>query len=196
MPVVADKTDAELKARILAILDENRIMTVATARPDGWPQATMVGYVHDDLTLYFAVARDSQKFANIEHDPRISIAIGKDSPNHIDGVSMAARAAEVTDIEEVGRLNALIIRRYPEQAVFAPREAFSAVMRATPRIISLIDLAKGPGHPELLEVTSETFVHRISDSEDVAPARTSLPCPGQARSAPTVRRPQPPSAPT
>ena len=171
MPESPKKTDPELKARILAILDENRIMTVATVRPDGWPQATMVGYVHDDLTLYFAVARESQKLANIERDPRISIAIGKDSPDHIDGVSMAARAAEVTDIEEVGRLNALIIRRYPEQSVFAPRDASSAVIRATPRIISLVDLSKGPGHPELLEVASETFVHRISDSEDVTAAK-------------------------
>jgi len=168
MPAPADKTPSEPKARILAILDENRIMTVATVRPDGWPQATMVGYVHDDLTLYFAVARDSQKLANIERDPRISIAIGKDSPDHIDGVSMAARAAEVTDLEEVGRLNALIIRRYPEQSVFAPREASSAVMRATPTVISLIDLSKGPGHPELLEVARETFVHRMSHDKDVS----------------------------
>ena len=166
MPESTNTTDNARKAKILAILDENRIMTVATVRPDGWPQATMVGYVHDDLALYFVVARDSQKLANIGRDPRISIAIGKDSPDRIEGLSIAARAAEVMDFDEVNRLNALINRHYPEQSVFAPRKASSAVMRATPEIISLIDLSKGPGQPELLEVTRETFVHRVSHSED------------------------------
>ena len=27
-------------------------MTIATLRPDGWPQATTVGYVSEGLTLY------------------------------------------------------------------------------------------------------------------------------------------------
>ena len=28
----------------IGILNSNRIMTIATVRPDGWPQATIVGY--------------------------------------------------------------------------------------------------------------------------------------------------------
>jgi general stress protein 26 len=163
MPTPAATHDGDLKARILAILDDNWIMAVATLRPDGWPQATLVGYVHDDLTLYFAVARGSQKLANIARDPRVSIALGKDSADHIMGLSMAAKAAEVMEVEEIGRLNALILDRYPEQIVFAPREASSAVLRVTPRLISLIDLSKGPGPPELLEVEREMGVHRVAD---------------------------------
>jgi general stress protein 26 len=160
MPESQDRYDADLKAQILRMLDENRIMSVATVRPDGWPQATMVGFAHDDLTLYFAVARSSQKLANIEHDPRISIAIGQDHADRIEGLSMAARVAEVTDLAEIQRLNSLISQRYPEQAVFAPREASSAVLRATPTLISVIDLTKGPGAPTLVEVARETFVRR------------------------------------
>src|SRR6185369_13282656 len=114
--------DPDLKAKVLELLDAHRIMAVATLRPDGWPQATMVGYIHDDLTLYFAVARTSQKFANIERDHRVSIAIGRDGPNTISGLSMAARAFEVTDFAEIERLNRLLHQRYPEQTVFAPRE--------------------------------------------------------------------------
>lgn len=93
---------------------------------NGWPQATMVGYVHDDLTLYFAVARSSQKLSNIWHDPRASIAIGHDTPQRIRGLSMAARVAEVTDLEQIARRNAILHARYPEQSVFAPREASAA----------------------------------------------------------------------
>jgi hypothetical protein len=41
----------DIKRKILALLDQHRIMTVATLRPDGWPQATTVGYVNEGLTL-------------------------------------------------------------------------------------------------------------------------------------------------
>jgi nitroimidazol reductase NimA-like FMN-containing flavoprotein (pyridoxamine 5'-phosphate oxidase superfamily) len=43
--------DADLKAKILELLDEHRVMAIATNRADGWPQATIVGYVHLDLTI-------------------------------------------------------------------------------------------------------------------------------------------------
>lgn len=156
--------DGELKAKVLAILDENRVMSIATVRPDGWPQVTMVGYVYDDLTLYFAVAANSQKFANIEREPRISIAVGRDSLTRIRGLSMAARATPVSDPEEVERLNAVIRARYPRPWVFAPREDSSVLLRATPKVISLIDLSKDTGRPELIEVTTETVVHRVKEA--------------------------------
>jgi hypothetical protein len=53
--------DGTLRKKILKIPDEHRIMTVATNRPDGWPQATTVGYVNDGLTLYFLCSPQSQK---------------------------------------------------------------------------------------------------------------------------------------
>jgi hypothetical protein len=37
----------------------------------------MVGYVHDDLDPYFAVASTSQKLANVRRDGRVSIALGR-----------------------------------------------------------------------------------------------------------------------
>jgi hypothetical protein len=30
--------DDDIRQKILALLDQHRIMTVATLRPDGWPQ--------------------------------------------------------------------------------------------------------------------------------------------------------------
>lgn len=133
-------------------------MCIATVRPDGWPQATMVGYVHDDLALYFAVARTSQKLSNIQQDPRVSIAIGHDTPKRIRGLSMSARVTEVTDAEEIARLNIILRARYPEQSVFAPREASSALLKATPRIVSIIDLPRGAGQPQLVTLDRETTV--------------------------------------
>jgi nitroimidazol reductase NimA-like FMN-containing flavoprotein (pyridoxamine 5'-phosphate oxidase superfamily) len=51
--------------RYRRLLDEHRIMTLATLRPDGRPQATTLGSVSDGLTLYFMCGRDSQKARNL-----------------------------------------------------------------------------------------------------------------------------------
>src|ERR687895_657622 len=57
--------DEAIRQKILTLLDEHRIMTLATLRPDGWPQATTVGYANDGLTLYFLCAPESQKAARL-----------------------------------------------------------------------------------------------------------------------------------
>jgi general stress protein 26 len=158
--------DAEaLKATALRILSENRVMAVATLRPDGWPQATLVGYMHDGLTLYFVIARDGQKLANIRRDRRISIAIGRhdgDGPD-LRGLSLAAEAVEVTGADEVRRLNAMLMARYPEQEVFTPQGASVAVMKATPLVMSVIDPHSGLDRPVLLRVDPSTGALRPAD---------------------------------
>jgi hypothetical protein len=42
--------DDAIRRKIVTLLDQHRIMTIATLRPDGWPQATTVGYVNEGLT--------------------------------------------------------------------------------------------------------------------------------------------------
>jgi hypothetical protein len=51
MAALQTPADGNAKVTILSILDENRIMSLATLRANGWPQVTMVGYAHDDLAL-------------------------------------------------------------------------------------------------------------------------------------------------
>jgi len=108
--------DDNLKSKILELLDQHRIMTVATNRPDGWPQATTVGYVNDGLTIYFLCSPQSQKAANLARDGRISLTIDHDvsDPMEITGLSMAAHAQPVTDPTEVAKAMNLLRTRYPE----------------------------------------------------------------------------------
>ena len=89
----------EIGRKILTLLDQHRVMTIATLRPDGWPQATTVGYVNEGLTLYFLCGLDSQKAANLARDDRVSLTIDHDTPDlmAITGLSMAARAQAVVD---------------------------------------------------------------------------------------------------
>ena len=45
-PVRSATMDAAMRDRIVGLLDSHPVMTIATLRPDGWPQATVVGYVN------------------------------------------------------------------------------------------------------------------------------------------------------
>src|SRR5689334_613332 len=51
--VVETNMDSSLRNQILDLLGQHRIMSLATLRPDGWPQATTVGYAHEGLNIYF-----------------------------------------------------------------------------------------------------------------------------------------------
>jgi hypothetical protein len=141
-----------------SVLNQHSVMALATARPDGWPQATMVCYVNDGLVVYFLISRTSQKFANIARDGRVSIAIGSDArlPSQIKGLSMAAEVFEVRDepyrSEVLAKLSARHLD-YFDAAAFDM--SGSALMRALPRIISVVDFSRGLGHTEALSIGAE-----------------------------------------
>ena len=86
--------DDTLRSKILELLDQHRPMTIATNRPDRWPQATTVGCVNEGLTIYFLCSPQSQKAANLARDNRVSLTIDRDvnDPMAITGLSMAAQA--------------------------------------------------------------------------------------------------------
>jgi nitroimidazol reductase NimA-like FMN-containing flavoprotein (pyridoxamine 5'-phosphate oxidase superfamily) len=144
-----------METTAIEILDANRIMAIATLRPDGWPQTTIVGYAHEETLIYFAISRRGQKFANIQRDNRVSIAIGHDfhDPKSITGLSMAAYASEVTDAEQRKRAIKLLQKQHPGLKRLDPKPLENAaVMRAAPAILTVIDYAKGFGHSDILTV--------------------------------------------
>jgi len=147
--------DAALKSEILDILDRHRIMTIATLRPDGWPQATTVGFANEGLTLYFLCGPESQKAANIARDNRVSLTIDRDTDQfvHIKGLSMAAHAERMTDRDEGMMAMGLMFSRYPEQKgipIAPPTFDESAIFRVTPKVISVLDYSKGFAHTDLV----------------------------------------------
>jgi len=147
--------DDTLKSKILELLDQHRLMTMATNRPDGWPQATTVGYVNDGLTIYFLCSPQSQKAGNLAWDNRISLTIDHDvtDPMAITGLSMAAQTQPVTDPTEVAKAMNLLVTRYPEYASFPmPKPDEIAVYRVVPKVISVLDYSKGFGHADLVMV--------------------------------------------
>ncbi len=154
----------EFKRQIVDLLDQHRIMTISTNRPDGWPQATVVSYANDGLIIYCRISRDSQKCANIARDPRVALSIAKDYPQplQIRGLSVAAHAAEVTDQGERDHAAEVLLQRYPEYKVM-PKLDSAAVptFRLTPEIVSVIDYSKGFGHSDLIKVTDNDLAEFV-----------------------------------
>jgi nitroimidazol reductase NimA-like FMN-containing flavoprotein (pyridoxamine 5'-phosphate oxidase superfamily) len=147
--------DQEIRKKILTLLDQHRIMTIATLRPDGWPQATTVGYVNEGLTLYFLCGLDSQKAANLARDDRVSLTIDHDTPDlmAITGLSMAAHAQAVVDRAEASKVLHMLPLKYPEQAPLPgpmPTPEDVRIFRVTPTVISVLDYSKGFGHTDLV----------------------------------------------
>jgi PPOX class probable F420-dependent enzyme len=147
--------DETLQRKILELLDQHRILTLATLRPDGWPQATTVGYASDGLTLYFLCGAESQKARNLARDARVSLTIDHDTrdPMAITGLSMAAWAEPVDDPAEVARFVTMLKRKYPEYAAM-PEPDFRQirVFRLKPKVISVLDYTKGFAHTDLVTV--------------------------------------------
>ena len=142
-----------MKQPALTILNANRIMSIATVRPDGWPQATIVGYANQGFRLYFLIYRTSQKFANIAHDARVAITVAQE-PSELQGIEAVYAgciAREVTDPAERSHAWMLLAERHPNLTDLAPPQAAEvATMVAECRYLSVLDYSKGLGHAESL----------------------------------------------
>jgi nitroimidazol reductase NimA-like FMN-containing flavoprotein (pyridoxamine 5'-phosphate oxidase superfamily) len=139
----------------IEILNGNRIMTIATVRPDGWPQATIVGYANEGWNLYFLIYRDSQKFENILRDDRVSVSVGQEPSEvrEIKAVYAGCCAREVTDLKEKSHAWMLLAERHPNLTDLAPpQNDEAATMVAKCRFVSVLDYSQGLGHAESLTV--------------------------------------------
>lgn len=147
----------EIRRFINEIMDHQPDLTLATLRPDGWPQANTVSYAHDGLVIYFATAKGSQKVKNIEHCDKVSLTINEEYGgdwNKIKGISMAAAATILQDKKSVQTAIDCIVKRFPVAADWASVDdlANMVYLKVTPSVISVLDYAQGFGHTEYITV--------------------------------------------
>ena len=146
--------DEVLKAKILGVLQSQHLMTLATIRPDGYPQATILNYIADDFALYFATDAGSQKVNNIKLNDKVSIAIASQTEDFykLSGLSMAGHARRIMEKDKAEKIALRLFCRLPQSKRFVPQEPSQlAVFSVTPTVISLIDYAAGFGTSYLLE---------------------------------------------
>ena len=147
--------ERESERFILDMLASHSILTLATNREDGWPQATTVGYVNDGLLIYVMTFPLAQKVRNIERDPRVSLTIDSTEEDwgKIKGLSMAAMAEMVNGTEETEHVTQLMLEKFPQiREMPEPAPEDVTILRLTPKVISMLDYEKGFGNTELIEV--------------------------------------------
>jgi nitroimidazol reductase NimA-like FMN-containing flavoprotein (pyridoxamine 5'-phosphate oxidase superfamily) len=139
-------------------------MTLATIRPDGFPQATILAYAYDGFTIYFACDRSSQKVRNLRKSDKVSVTIdGKYDFewNHLNALSMGAVAEVLSDAEEIQQAYELLAKRFKTMAGMSEEDiATTAFIKVTPKIISVLNYDLGFGHTELVRVNRDDLSER------------------------------------
>lgn len=146
--------DDTLRARIHEVLQSQHFMTLATLRADGYPQASIINYSADDLTVYFATDAASQKVANIAFNNKVSAAIALETQDlyKLSGLSMTGVARRILEKEMADECSLRLFRRLPQSKRYAPQDPGElALFAVTPVAISLIDYSAGFGTTHLFK---------------------------------------------
>jgi nitroimidazol reductase NimA-like FMN-containing flavoprotein (pyridoxamine 5'-phosphate oxidase superfamily) len=136
------------------VLDSAQDLTLATIRPDGYPQATTVSFAHRDMTIFVGIGKASQKAENIRRNSKVSLTVNL--PYHdwreIRGLSMSATAELLDDPQEAATAAACLEQRFPAVEEWCgPDMAHEvAFVRIRPQMVSVIEYSKGFGHTELV----------------------------------------------
>lgn len=142
----------------LEILEKTPDITIATLRPDGWPQATTVSFVSNGLDIYFGTDAHSQKSANIARDSRVSVTVNApyQTWDQIRGLSLAGEASFVADPAELARVGELMLKRFGDEiAKQTTVDMMQArIVRIRPKVLSILDYSKGFGHKSDLVLAS------------------------------------------
>ncbi len=147
--------DEALRAKILDVLRSQHLMTLATLRPDGYPQATTLNYISDGFTIYFATDAASQKAGNIKLNGKVAVAIANQAQDFykLRGLSLSGNASRLFDKEQADEVALQLFRKLPQSKRFVPDDRKQlAVFAITPVAISLVDYAAGFGTSHLLEL--------------------------------------------
>jgi PPOX class probable F420-dependent enzyme len=141
---------------ILKQLAAHKVLTLATQRADGYPQATIVAFAHDGLDLYVAVDAGSQKAKNIRRNGKVSVAVGRDHRDwgRIRALSMAAHAQVLRKRADIARAQAVLGERFPQLKAMGEADGYAgwAFLRIAPLVVSMLDYSQGFGHTELVDL--------------------------------------------
>jgi general stress protein 26 len=146
-----DKTQEKF---ILNLMRRHNVMTLATVRPDGFPQATTVAYANESFDLYFSCDNSSQKAKNIRKCDKVSATIDRDTRdwNKVKGLSLGGHAQLLKGKNAREHAYQVLLKKFPEMSSFPPSEPAMAFVRVRPTVISVLDYTQGFGHTELVKI--------------------------------------------
>lgn len=112
------------EAEVLALLDEERVVTCATHGPRGWPHLMPLWFVVRAGEVHAWTFAKSQKVRNLERDPRASLQVEAGVAYHeLRGVSLECETEIVRDLDAVTAIGLEIMARYGDGAAGPEVEA-------------------------------------------------------------------------
>ncbi|APJ09855.1 pyridoxamine 5'-phosphate oxidase family protein [Bacillus safensis] len=90
----------ELKQKVLNLLDEQKVGTLATVEQDK-PHTRYMTFFHEGLTLYTPTSKETHKADEIEKNPNVHILIGYSGEGFGDTYAEIAGTATLTDDREL-----------------------------------------------------------------------------------------------
>ncbi|MCY7735891.1 pyridoxamine 5'-phosphate oxidase family protein [Bacillus safensis] len=90
----------ELKQKVLNLLDEQKVGTLATVEQDK-PHTRYMTFFHEGLTLYTPTSKETHKADEIEKNPNVHILIGYSGEGFGDTYAEIAGTATLTDDSEL-----------------------------------------------------------------------------------------------
>lgn len=175
-----DQLNDAAREFVLDILSRVKDMSLATIRPDGYPQATTVSYANDGLTLYAGIGLGGQKANNLQYNNKVSLTVtpAYEDWNHIKGLSIGGIAEIIHDPEELRHASKCLLDRFPQLKTLQPGTmslpwAGAILIKILPLVISVLDYTKGFGHTELYEAAPGTRARRHDSDDASGPAHSS-----------------------
>lgn len=148
--------DKSTEKFILDIIDHGKDLTLATVRPDGYPQATTVSYANDGMDIYVGIGKNSQKADNLRRNNKVSLTINApyERWNEIKGLSISGTVEFLNDAKELQHAADCMIKRFPQLLDWTQSNQTNDVLllKIRPQFLSVLDYQKGFGHTELLQV--------------------------------------------
>ncbi|PRR89322.1 MULTISPECIES: pyridoxamine 5'-phosphate oxidase family protein [unclassified Bacillus (in: firmicutes)] len=90
----------ELKQKVLSLLDEQKVGTLATVEQDK-PHTRYMTFFHEGLTLYTPTSKETHKADEIEKNPNVHILIGYSGEGFGDTYAEIVGTATLTDDPEL-----------------------------------------------------------------------------------------------
>jgi nitroimidazol reductase NimA-like FMN-containing flavoprotein (pyridoxamine 5'-phosphate oxidase superfamily) len=127
---------AKVDARLRAL----REIWVATASPNGRPDAVPVWFWWDGTSVYFTTKADSRKASNIARQPSVTLHNGDGA----DPIILKGEAEPVTEQEELDQLDRAYAAKYVDPGSGARATVFiegDVVFRVRPRTVTTWEYA-------------------------------------------------------
>ncbi len=132
MPQISEE---ELRASILSFLDESKFAMLVTSGGDGFPMGRIMGFLHDDFTIWMTTTQDSLKLKQLRRDNKVTVLWKEPTPQFFQFLTLKGHLEILEDPETVKWNYDRYCEKYPmmrHNAESAEQMARRVALKITP----------------------------------------------------------------